>query len=501
MTQDKSNAKYDVVVVGAGNAALTAAISAREHGATVLVLEKAPDYFRGGNSWFTAGGFRFPFDGLDDILEVAPDLSEEEVRTIDVGTYPKTQFYNDVMRLTEGLADAELIDLIVNEAKATVIWMKDIGLRWIPMYGRQSFNVGGKNKFHGGMVLEAVGGGAGLCDRLFEIAESMGIEVRYDTQGTELILDQAGRISGLTVKGPEGYQNIEAKGVVLACGGFEANAEMRTRYLGPGWEMAKVRGTQFNSGDGIQMALRIGAQPHGNWSGCHSVAWDLNAPPTGDRKVGDMFQKHSYPQGIVVNINGHRFVDEGADYRNFTYVKYGREILAQPQRVAFQIFDDKVKHLLRDEYRISRVTMVTANTLEELAKGLDIDPEGLTSTVREFNASVQDGEFNPAILDGKTTVGIEPPKTNWALPIDTPPYLGYAVTCGITFTFGGLRINTNTEVQDTQEKRIPGLWAAGELVGGLFYYNYPGGTGLMAGAVFGRIAGDEAAQYASQREN
>ena len=497
MTQDNSNSKYDVIVVGAGNAALTAAISAREHGATVLVLEKAPDYFRGGNSWFTAGGFRFPFDGLDDILEVAPDLSEEEVRTIDVGTYPKTRFYNDVMRLTEGLADTELIDLIVNEAKPTVIWMKDKGLRWIPMYGRQSFNVDGKNKFHGGMVLEAVGGGAGLCDRLFEIAESMGIEVRYDTQGTDLIVNKKGRISGLTVKGPEGYQDIEAKGVVLACGGFEANAEMRTRYLGPGWELAKVRGTQFNSGDGIQMALRIGAQPHGNWSGCHSVAWDLNAPPTGDRKVGDMFQKHSYPQGIVVNIDGKRFVDEGADYRNFTYVKYGREILAQPQRVAFQIFDDKVKHLLRDEYRIAQVTMVTSNTLEELAKGLDIEPEGLTRTVSEFNAAVQDGEFNPAILDGKGTVGIEPPKTNWALPIDTPPYLGYAVTCGITFTFGGLRINTNTEVQDTQEKSIPGLWAAGELVGGLFYYNYPGGTGLIGGAVFGRIAGRQAAEYAS----
>ena len=495
----KDNSHYDVVVVGAGNAALTAAISAREHGASVLVMEKAPVYFRGGNSWFTAGGFRFAFEGLEEILEVVPDLSEEEVRTIDVGSYTETRYYNDIMRLTEGLADAELANVLVTQSKATVHWMKESGIRWIPMYGRQSFKVHGKNTFHGGLVLEAVGGGAGLCDQLFEVAESKGVEVLYDTQGSKLGIDAQGRISGIAVRDTEGYRDIKCKGVVLASGGFEANPEMRTRYLGAGWELAKVRGTQFNTGDGIAMALEIGAISHGNWSGCHSVAWDLNAPPTGDRKVGDLFQKHSYPQGIIVNIHGRRFVDEGADFRNFTYVKYGREILYQPQRVAFQIFDDKVKDLLRDEYRIPQATMTTANTLEELASGLGIDPQGLADTVAQFNASVQDKEFNPAILDGKSTVGIDPPKSNWALPIDSPPYLGYAVTCGITFTFGGLRINTDTEVQDTREKSIPGLWATGELVGGLFYYNYPGGTGLMAGAVFGRIAGREAAKYVLAR--
>ena len=493
------NSRYDVLVVGAGNAALTAAISAREHGASVLVLEKAPVYFRGGNSWFTAGGFRFAFEGLEEIVDVVPDLSEEERRTIDVGSYTQTRYYNDMMRLTEGLADTELTNVLVSQSKATVLWMKESGIRWIPMYGRQSFKVGGKNTFHGGLVLEAVGGGAGLCDQLFEVAEAKGVDVLYDTQGSKLLMDTQGRISGITVQGPEGYRDIKSKGVVLASGGFEANPEMRTRYLGAGWELAKVRGTQFNTGDGIAMALEIGAISHGNWSGCHSVAWDLNAPPTGDRKVGDLFQKHSYPQGIIVNIHGARFVDEGADFRNFTYVKYGREILYQPQRVAFQIFDEKVKDLLRDEYRIPQATMITSDTLEGLAGGLGIDPQGLADTITRFNAAVQDKEFNPAILDGKGTVGIDPPKSNWALPIDSPPYLGYAVTCGITFTFGGLRINTDAAVQDTREKSIPGLWATGELVGGLFYYNYPGGTGLMAGAVFGRIAGREAAKYALAR--
>ena len=346
--------------------------------------------------------------------------------------------------------------------------------------------------------MEAVGAGPGLCDQLFEVAEGMGVDVLYEAKGAKLLLDTKGRITGITVRDPEGYRDIPAKTVVLACGGFEANSEMRTRYLGPGWELAKVRGTQFNTGDGIKMALDIGAQPYGNWSGCHSVAWDLNAPPYGDRKIGDLFQKHSYPLGIIVNIHGQRFVDEGADFRNYTYVKYGREIMHQPQRLAFQIFDEKVRHLLRDEYRIPQATMATANTVEELARGLGVDPEGLADTVKRFNAAVQEKEFNPAALDGKSTMGIDPPKTNWALPLDTPPFLGYGVTCGITFTFGGLRIDTQAQVQDTEERTMPGLYAAGELQGGLFYHNYPGGTGLMAGAVFGRTAGKSAAQYALQ---
>ena len=492
-----SNAEmYDVVVVGAGNAALNAAISAREQRATVLVLEKAPIYFRGGNSYFTAGGFRFTFDDREDILKMVPDMSEEEARAIEVGSYRETDFYNDVMRVTEGLSDTELLNVLVAESRPTVTWMMEKGIRWIPMYGRQAFKIGDRFRFWGGIVMEAVGGGQGLCDRLFEVAQGIGVDVSYETKGSKLLLDRKGRVSGVTVRDPEGYRDIKAKAVVLACGGFEANAEMRTRYLGPGWELAKVRGTQFNTGDGIQMALEIGAQSYGNWSGCHSVAWDLNAPPYGDRKIGDLFQKHSYPLGIVVNIHGQRFVDEGADFRNYTYAKYGAEILKQPQRVAFQIFDDKVKHLLRDEYRIAQVTMATANTIEELANGLGIDPQGLVTTVTQFNGAVMDKEFNPAILDGKGTTDIYPPKTHWALPIDTPPFLGYAVTCGITFTFGGLRINTQAQVQDTEERTMAGLWAAGELVGGLFYQNYPGGSGLMAGSVFGRIAGRGAAQYA-----
>jgi tricarballylate dehydrogenase len=287
--------------------------------------------------------------------------------------------------------------------------------------------------------------------------------------------------------------------VVLACGGFEANQEWRTRYLGPGWDLAKVRGTRFNTGDGIRMALDIGAAPYGNWSGCHAVGWERNAPEFGDLEVGDLFQKHSYPLGIMVNARGERFVDEGADIRNYTYAKYGRVILEQPSQFAWQVFDAKTIPLLRDEYRIRQVTKVSADTLEDLVKKLDgVDPAAALETITAFNGAVKtDVPFNPAVKDGRGTEGLALPKSNWANTLDEPPFEAYAVTCGITFTFGGLRIDTGGRVLDSDLEPIPGLYAAGELVGGLFYFNYPGGTGLMSGAVFGRISGAAAGQRAA----
>ena len=488
--------KYDVVVVGAGNAALTAALAAASEGVKVAILEKAPEHLRGGNSYFTGGLFRFAYQGIEDISDLLPDMTAKEKENIDVGSYKESEFYSDVMRVTEGLSDPSLLQILTSQSFPTMLWMKDKGVPWILAYGRQAFEHQGKQRFWGGLIVEAVGGGKGLSDRLFELVERNEIEVFYQTSGTELSVDQHGSIDGITIKSESGFEKISCKSVVLACGGFEANSEMRTRYLGPGWELAKVRGTQYNTGDGINMALKIGAQSHGHWSGCHAVAWDLNAPPHGDRNVTDLFQKHSYPFGLIVNVEGERFVDEGADLRNYTYAKYGREILKQPQRVAFQLFDQKTKHLLRDEYFIPQITMAEANTIKELAEGLDVNPTKLEKTIHQYNDAVQDGDFNPTALDGKHTEGIHPPKSNWAQKLDSPPYLGYAVTCGITFTFGGLKIDTNTQVQDNSDMPIPGLFAAGELTGGLFYNNYPGGSGLMSGAVFGKIAGENAAKTA-----
>jgi tricarballylate dehydrogenase len=293
-------------------------------------------------------------------------------------------------------------------------------------------------------------------------------------------------------------RELRADAVVLASGGFQANTEMRTRYLGPSWDLAKVRGTVYNTGDGIRMALDIGASPTGNWSGCHAVGWELNAPEFGDLAVGDHFQKHSYPWGVMVNGEGRRFVDEGADFRNYTYAKYGRRILEQPGHFAWQVFDAKVSHLLRDEYRIRQVTMVTASTLEQLAAKMGgVDVAGFLAEMAAYNEAVDTATpFNPNVKDGRAARGLDVEKTNWANTLDEGPFEAYAVTCGITFTFGGLRIDPSARVLDTDMAPIPGLFAAGELVGGIFYVNYPGGSGLTSGSVFGRIAGTGAAAAA-----
>ncbi|MDE2405084.1 MAG: FAD-dependent tricarballylate dehydrogenase TcuA [Sphingomonadales bacterium] len=477
---------------------MCAALSAAEQGVKVLVLEKATKEDRGGNSTFTAGGFRFCHDGVEDLRgDILDDMTPGEYDSIgNLPAFSEEQFMDTLMRITEHQCDPDLAQILVSKSRETMRWMRTHKIRFIPMFGRQSFKIDGKHHFYGGVNIEAVGGGWGLVDMLMNAAERMGITVLYETGLRELIQDEKGAVTGVRAFGPDGYVNFSAKSVVLACGGFESNPEMRVRYLGQGWELCRVRGTQHNTGDGINAALKIGARPHGGWSSCHAVQWDISAPPYGDRVVLDNFQKHSYPIGIVVNLDGKRFIDEGADYRNHTYAKYGKEVMKQPQRTAIQIFDEKTHGMVRDEYRIREVTKASGETIAELAKALDINVDGLEATVREFNAACQPGEYNPSILDGVCTKGLEVPKSNWALPIDQGPFHGYVVTCGITFTFGGLKINTDAQVLDLTDRPIPGLYAAGELVGGIFFQNYPGGTGLLNGSVFGKLAGANAGQAA-----
>jgi tricarballylate dehydrogenase len=487
----------DVLIVGAGNAALCAALSARELGASVHVLEWAPESLRGGNSRFTGGLIRFTYDSVSDLKQVIPDMSDHDIQTTEFGSYSREDFFNDIDRVTQFRSDPELIPIMVDQSFDTVRWLHQYGVRFVPAYGHQAFRVGDKMHFWGGLTVMANGGGPGLIDSLSDAVEKLGVKISYGMRALDLVLEQ-GTVVGVTVKKGGETITIRSKTVVLACGGFEANAEWRTRYLGPGWDLAKVRGTRFNMGDGIRMALNAGAMPTGNWSGCHAVGWDRNAPEFGDLSVGDGFQKHSYPLGIMVNARGERFVDEGFDFRNYTYARYGKDILQQPGQLAWQVFDGKVLPLLRDEYRIREVTRVRADTIQELAQKMeDVDSNAFLETVRKFNEGVRaDIPFNPAIKDGRGTENVTPPKSNWANALDTPPFEAYATTCGITFTFGGVRINTQGQVLDVEERPIPGLYAAGELVGGLFYFNYPGGTGLTSGAVFGRIAGKEAAKEA-----
>jgi tricarballylate dehydrogenase len=486
--------RYDVVVVGGGNAALCAALAAKESAQRVLVLERAAEEESGGNSRFTAGLLRIVYNGTDDLAQLI-ELSKEERERSDFGTYTAEQFLDDMARVTEYRCDPDLTEIMVKQSFPTALWMRQKGVRFTAAWGRQAFRIEGKFKFWGGLTLEAVGGGPGLVENLTNAAKKNGIEIWYQARATALLADDGG-VHGVVVRHHGKTRQLEAKAVVLAAGGFQANPEWRTRYLGPGWELAKVRGTRFNTGDAIQMALDVGASPVGNWSGCHAVAWERNAPEFGDLAVGDQFQKHSYPWGVYINAEGKRFVDEGADFRNYTYAKYGRVILGQPQQFAWQVFDAKVKNQLRDEYRIKQVTKVTANTLEELVKKLDdVNPEVALKELKAYNAAVRtDIPFNPNIKDGRRTEGLAIDKTNWANTLDTPPFEAYAVTCGITFTFGGLRINTSAQVINTDGEPIPGLYAAGELVGGIFWFNYPGGSGLTNGAVFGKIAGGSAAK-------
>jgi tricarballylate dehydrogenase len=493
--------EVDVVVVGAGNAGMCAALAARGAGARVLVLEAAPFDERGGNSRFTAGALRFVYNGVDDLLKLC-DLSETELATSDFGAYTADQYYDDLGRLTDYRSNPDLAELLIGKSQDTLLWMREQGIRFAPMYSRQAFKHDGKFVFWGGLALEAWGGGPGLVDGLLKAAAERQIAVLYEARGERLIADDDG-VHGVVAKIEGKTREIRAKAVVLACGGFEANAEMRTRYLGPGWDLAKVRGTRFNTGQGIRMALDIGAMPYGNWSGCHAVGWDYNAPEFGDLAVGDNFQKHSYPFAIMVNANGERFCDEGADFRNYTYARYGRLILEQPHQFAWQIFDQQVVHLQRDEYRIRQVTKVVAATIEELADKMveyaPVDKPRFVETVRAFNAAVvRDTPYNPTVKDGRRTRGLLIDKTNWAMPLERPPFEAYCTTCGVTFTFGGLKIDNEARVLDTAQRPIPGLYAAGELVGGLFYFNYPGGTGLVSGAVFGRIAGASAGSEAGR---
>ena len=333
----------DVIVVGGGNAAFCAALAAAEHGVSVLVLERAPEDEAGGNSRFTAGAMRCVYDGVDDLHALMPDLTEEEIAKSDFGTYTEDQFFDDMGRVTEYRTDPDLCELLVKRSQATLRWMRDKGVRFVPIWGRQAFKVDGKFKFWGGLTVEAWGGGPGLVDALTKIARKNSIAIAL--RRARAVADRRRRRRQGRARQARRASTVEVDAQVRGARRRRLPGQRRDgarATSGRGWELAKVRGTRFNTGDGIKMALDIGAMPTGNWSGGHAVGWDRNAPEFGDLAVGDNFQKHSYPWGIMINANGERFVDEGADFRNYTYAKYGRVILMQPGQFAWQVFDDKI---------------------------------------------------------------------------------------------------------------------------------------------------------------
>ncbi|MEI7531970.1 MAG: FAD-dependent tricarballylate dehydrogenase TcuA [Betaproteobacteria bacterium] len=487
--------QFDVVVVGKGNAALCAALAACDKGAKVAMLEAAPIDDSGGNSRFAGGVMRFAYSSAKDLQRLA-DIPDDEAESTDWDNNSRDIFFDDLLRVTNERTDPDLCETLVNNSLEAMVWLRSQGVRFVPTYRAQSAIVNGKRKFFGRMPMEVSGGGPGLVQYLNDTAVKKGVQIFYETRAVSLIYDGV-KVSGVNAKVKGVPTEFHAKSVVLACGGFEANPEWRTKYLGPGWELAKVRGTKYNMGDGLKMALDIGACPYGNWSGRHAVSWERYAPEFGDLTLPHSSYRHSYPMSLMINNEGKRFVDEGIDFYNFTYAKYGGEVLKQPGQEAWQVFDAKVKHILRPEYGDRMVTRVVANTIEELAEKMEgVNAKGFLKTVEEFNAAVKtEVPFNHAIKDGRGTEGIEPPKSNWANPLDTAPFEAYHTTCGITFTFGGLRINPKDgQVVDVHHHPIPGLYTAGEMVGGIFYFNYPAGTGLVSGVVFGMIAGNGAGE-------
>jgi tricarballylate dehydrogenase len=493
--------EYDVIVVGAGNAALAASVSARENGAEkVLVLEKAPEDMRGGNTHWSGGLFRFAFEDPKDLDRLVPD-AEKEYPGFEAGieVYTGDDFMGDLTRTSRGRTDPELSKILVENSYDTVCWVKDVGkVEMEPALSLGGIRVGNVIKWPKGAIIRAVHEGVGLSKTWFKTAEEWGVEIRYESAALELIQAKNGRVVGVKVRDPEGIHEVYGKTVILGCGGFEGNSQWRAQYLGAPWDHAKVRGSQYNQGDGLRMALAAGALPWGQWSGCHATPINADAPNFGQRDLTDKTNRLSYPYGVMINRLGLRFCDEGEDMQFYTYAKYGGVILNQPGSLIYQIFDQKTVHLLEPRYSTS--VPLQADTLDALIDQMDIDDKAQAKkTVKEFNAAANDKTgFDPSQKDGLSTKGLEIEKTNWGLRLDEPPFVAYPVTGGITFSFGGLKPNERGQVIGTEWRPIPGLYVCGEMVGGLFHYNYPGGSGLVSGAVFGRLAGRSAAQDAKQ---
>ncbi len=483
-----------VVVVGTGNAAMSAAIAALESGAGVLMLEKADRELAGGNTKYTAGAMRFAYEASSDLLPLLSNPDDPRISRTDFGSYSAQKFETDLLGFNEGRPVSPEQRTLIDQSYDAVCWLAGHGVTYEPIYARQSFEKDGRYVFWGGLTLAAKNEGVGLFDMELAAVERLGGKVRYTSGVTDLVTED-GRVTGVCI----GEEQISADAVILASGGFEANDDMRVAEFGSDWAHAKVRGTPMNTGDGIRMALELGAARYGAFDGCHATPMDLHMKNYGNLdlppKVRKNYRKICYFLGIMLNARGERFVDEGVNFRNYTYAQFGRAVLEQPGHFAWQVFDSKVFDLLYEEYRFEDASFVGADSLEDLVQRMDgVDATSSLETITHYNAAV-DAEtgFDPTILDGKGAVGLDLPKSNWAQRIDTPPFRAYPVTGGITFTYGGLRIDGDGRVLREDGSAIQGLHACGEMVGGVFYGGYPGGSGLTSGAVFGRIAGQAAA--------
>lgn len=457
--------RYDVLVIGGGNAALCAAISARRSGASVLVLEAAPEFYRGGNTRHTRN-MRCAHDSATDTLS---------------GPYTEDEFWEDLKRVTQGQTDEELARHMIAQSKEVLTWIADQGVRFQPSLGG-TLSLGRTNSFF-------LGGGRAMLNALYATAEQLGVEIRYDAEVVALEIED-GMFLSATVKDGDRTTEVWAAALVAASGGFEANID----WLKQGWgEIADnflVRGTPYNRGTILRMLIEHDVQQVGDVTQCHAVAIDARAPKFDG---GIITRLDCVIYGIVVNANCERFYDEGEDIWPKRYAIWGRLVAAQPGQIAYIIFDARSLEL----FMPSLFPPIEAESIADLASQLGLHPGNLTATVSAFNDAVQPGTFDPHNPDDCATAGIKPPKTHWARRIEQGPFYAYPVRPGITFTYLGVKVNKEARMIMIDGKPAVNMFAAGEIMAGnVLGQGYAAGIGMTIGSVFGRAAGRGAARYA-----
>jgi tricarballylate dehydrogenase len=456
---------FDVLVVGGGNAGMCAAITARRAGARVLVLESATRDFRGGNSRHTRD-IRYMHKGATGYV---------------TGAYHEDEFWEDLKQVTGGETNERLARLTIHDSEELGDWMPAQGVRWQkPLRG--TLHLARTNLF-------MLGGGKAMMNAYYETAASLGVKVAYESEVSELRIRESEFFSAV-MSGTGASHEVKAKAIVVAAGGFEANVPWLKEYWGDAAENFIIRGTRHNQGRMLKELLRQGGKPVGDPRGCHAVALDARAPKFDG---GIVTRLDSVPFGIVVNKNVKRFYDEGEDFWPKRYAIWGKLIAQQPDQIAYSVIDAKaLPHFMPSVF-----APVQAGSIGELASALGIDPSALVAVVDEFNRSVRGDRFDPGSLDACRTEGLDPPKSHWALPIDTPPYYGYPLRPGITFTYLGVTVNDKAQVIMQDDRPAKNVFAAGEVMAGnILGRGYLAGFGLTIGSVFGRIAGQEAARCA-----
>jgi len=453
---------FDVIVIGGGNAALCAAISARRNGASVLVVEAAPKFYRGGNTRHTRN-MRCAHDHATDTL---------------TGPYPEEELWTDLLRVTEGHTNEELARHMIHESKEMLVWIAEQGVRFQPSLGG-TLSLGRTNSFF-------LGGGRAMLNSLYATAESLGVEVLYEAPVVDLELDGATfRSATVQIRGER--KRVRAAAMVAACGGFEANIDWLKEYWGAPAENFLIRGTPYNRGDVLKMLIDRGVEKIGDPTQCHAVAIDARAPKYDG---GIITRLDCIVFGIVVNKHAQRFYDEGEDVWPKRYAIWGRLVAAQPDQIGYIIFDAPKMKL----FMPSCFPAVEAPTLGDLAEKFGLIPTALNDTVAKFNAAVRPGTFDHTTLDDCRTEGLKPDKTHWAQRIDTPPFYGYPVRPGITFTYLSTKVNKQARMLMADGRETANMFAAGEIMSGnVLGRGYAAGIGMTIGSVFGRIAGREAA--------